>query len=68
MSNGSGLDIPGYSLGNVTQGAIIIPVPLNENIYYLIQKSYPYNYSVIDLNLEGSLGKVIEKYSIAIWI
>ena len=55
-----------------TQGSLIIPYPNNNNKYYLFQiqetlsdsftfQGYSLYYSIIDLSLNGGLGKVISK-------
>ena len=62
MANGLGL------LGNSSssQSAIIVPKPLDENIYYVFtvtdgNNNDGVNYSTIDISLNGGLGTVISK-------
>ncbi|OFY99891.1 MAG: hypothetical protein A3K10_05915, partial [Bacteroidetes bacterium RIFCSPLOWO2_12_FULL_31_6] len=64
MPNGTGL----FGLGTPTQGSVIIPKPLNDNIYYIFTcdgtESLPdkgVRYSVVDMTLNGGLGDVIVK-------
>ncbi len=62
MANGDTLN--GSQL--VNQNSVIVPKPLSSSIYYLFTlNNYDtlrgFNYSVIDMNMEGGLGKLIEK-------
>lgn len=62
MANGDTLN--GSQL--VNQNSVIIPKPQSSSIYYLFTlNNYDtlrgFNYSVIDMNMEGGLGKLIEK-------
>lgn len=68
MDNGFGLH------GNVssTQSAIILPKPGSSNIYYIFttdvenMNNYGLQYSVVDINMNGGLGKVISKNTLII--
>ena len=62
MTNGDTLN--GSQL--VNQNSVIIPKPLSNSIYYLFTlNNYDslrgFNYSVIDMNMENGLGKLVEK-------
>jgi len=64
MPNGTG--IMGGALGSSTQQALIIPKPLSPNLYYLFTTDEAENqgangmrYSVIDMNLDGGNGDII---------
>ena len=62
MANGDTLN--GSQL--VNQNSVIIPKPLSDSIYYLFTlNDYDtlrgFNYSVININLEDGLGKLVEK-------
>ena len=63
MDNGSGL-LGDYSS---TQSAIIVPKPGSDTLYYVFTVPYANDpngrlyYSVVDISLNGGLGKVIEK-------
>ncbi|APY11948.1 hypothetical protein BWZ22_12225 [Seonamhaeicola sp. S2-3] len=66
MMNGSGL----YGDNSSTQSAIIVPKPDDENIYYIftvdtsVYENDPnngFNYSVVDMTLDGGLGGVTQK-------
>ena len=52
-----------------TQGSLILPIPGKTNEYYVFSLS-PFNYgpglsyAIVDINLNGGLGKVISKYNI----
>jgi len=71
MFNGDSLNIAGISdaLNNpstITQGVIIIPAPLMENIYYIfyISGDFPIeglDYAIIDMTLNDGFGAVTEK-------
>lgn len=65
MPNGNGL------LGNTssTQSAIIVPKPLDDNIYYIFTTDYQIsedglNYSVVDMTLDGGLGDLTSEKNI----
>lgn len=59
----------GQNLGghmSSTQSAIIVPLPLSTNIYYIFTVPYQgdpvgLEYSIVDMNEAGGLGKVIQK-------
>ncbi|WKZ76029.1 MAG: hypothetical protein QY303_03855 [Vicingaceae bacterium] len=64
MPNGTGL----FGLGTPVQSSIIIPKPLDDNIYYIFTcdgtESMPdegVRYSIVDMSLNGGLGDVILK-------
>lgn len=62
MENGTGLNGDFSS----TQSGIIVPKPNDPNIYYVFTVPYQgdpvgLNYSVIDISLNGGLGKVVQK-------
>ncbi|MCD4773260.1 MAG: gliding motility-associated C-terminal domain-containing protein [Bacteroidales bacterium] len=62
MTNGDSLN--GSQL--VNQNSVIVPKPLSDSIYYLFTlNDYDtlrgFNYSVINMNLEEGLGKLVEK-------
>ncbi|WP_445957893.1 T9SS type B sorting domain-containing protein [Yeosuana sp.] len=66
MPNGSNL----YGDKSSTQSAIIIPNPGNLNIYYVFtvdtsigqaDPDYGFNYSIVDISLNGGLGDVVSK-------
>ena len=68
MPNGSNL----YGDKSSTQSAIIIPNPGNLNIYYVFtvdtsigegDPDYGFNYSIVDLSLNGGLGDITTKNS-----
>ncbi len=75
MPNGDSLNIGlvGYGYpSSITQGVTILPKPGSENLFYLIvmfdiNNPFPIpdssglSYSLIDMNLDGSFGDVIEK-------
>lgn len=47
---------------SITQGVIIIPKPLSNNIFYVFyEESYWLSYAMIDMSLNGGLGDVMEK-------
>jgi hypothetical protein len=68
MDNGFGLH------GNIssTQSAIILPKPGSTNIYYIFttdvenMNNYGLQYSVVDISMNGGLGKVISKNTLII--
>lgn len=69
MSNGTGL-FGGAISYSTTQAAIIIPQPLNNNIYYIftVDEVAGYwggyggiSYSIADMNLQGGLGAITTK-------
>jgi gliding motility-associated-like protein len=68
MDNGFGLH------GNIssTQSAIILPRPGSTNIYYIFttdvenMNNYGLQYSVVDISMNGGLGKVISKNTLII--
>jgi hypothetical protein len=82
MENGEGLNPGEYAddhsyLGyRLTQGAIVLPVPDNTDLYYLIHEPLEYPsinldlhspllyYSIIDMSLNNGLGAVVEKNQI----
>lgn len=62
MLNGTGL------LGGISssQSALIVPKPLNNNIYYVFtvpsqSNNVPFSYSIVDMSLEAGLGAVTDK-------
>ena len=62
MENGDSLN--GSQL--VNQNSVIVPQPLSDSLYYLftindIDSIRGFNYSVIDMSIDGGLGKIIEK-------
>ncbi|MFY0714845.1 T9SS type B sorting domain-containing protein [Seonamhaeicola sp. NFXS20] len=66
MMNGSGL----FGNNSSTQSAIIVPKPDDENIYYIFtvdtiiyenDTNDGFNYSVVDMTLDGGLGGVTQK-------
>lgn len=70
MPNGTGL------LGNSssTQSAIIIPNPGDSNLYYIFTAdcsenvfAYGYNYSVVDMRLDGGLGNITSQKNINLY-
>lgn len=84
MENGAGLNPGEYAddhLGTgyiLNQGAMVIPVPESDNLFYLLHtsKEYPnsqidwhspeFYYSLIDISLNNGLGSVVEKNQIII--
>ena len=84
MENGEGLNPGDYAddqagLGYILdQGAIVLPFPGSDSLFYLfhLSKDYPtgqisfhcpkFYYSLIDISLNGGLGKVIEKNELII--
>ncbi len=52
-----------YISGSSTNGATIIPFPGNGDKYYVFYQGFPwkFNYGVVDMSLNGGLGKVIQK-------
>ena len=67
MSNGFGL----YGDSSSTQSAIVIPQPNNPNLYYIFtvdttiqdDPNFGFNYSIVDMTLNGGLGNVTIKNS-----
>jgi gliding motility-associated-like protein len=64
MPNGTGL--MGCSLGSSIQAGLIMPQPLNSNLYYVFTTDCGENnglnglrYSVVDMSLNGGLGDII---------
>ena len=64
MPNGTGL--LGCSLGSSIQGALIMPQPQSNNLYYVFTTDCGENlgfnglrYSIIDMNLNGGLGDIV---------
>ncbi|MBU2951608.1 T9SS type B sorting domain-containing protein [Tamlana agarivorans] len=66
MSNGYGL----YGDPSSTQSAIIVPKPDNDKVYFVFTVDdfgdesgirYGFNYSIVDLTLDGGLGEVTTK-------
>jgi hypothetical protein len=63
MPNGTNL----YGLGTPVQSSIIVPKPLDDNIYYIFTcagydgQPYGIRYSIVDLTLDGGLGDVTIK-------
>ncbi len=68
MQNGTGL----FGDASSSQSAIIVPKPDDENIYYIFTvdnaldgTNLGFNYSIIDISLDGGLGAVsIKKYKL----
>ncbi|MBK7109229.1 MAG: T9SS type A sorting domain-containing protein [Bacteroidetes bacterium] len=71
MPNGTGLKIgklsPDSAFGSsITQGVIILPMPLSERMYYIFYNKdnaleNGLDYCVVDMDAESGLGDVIEK-------
>jgi len=68
MSNGYGL----FGDPSSTQSAIVVPQPNDPNLYYIFtvdtsvgnnDPNYGFNYSIVDMTLEGGLGNVTTKNS-----
>ncbi|MCX6230028.1 MAG: gliding motility-associated C-terminal domain-containing protein [Bacteroidetes bacterium] len=63
MDNGSSL----HGNFSATQSAVIVPKPLSNTIYYIFTvdaqnvNNYGVEYSVVDISMNGGLGKVINK-------
>jgi len=63
MPNGTGL----WANGTPTQSALIVPMPLNDSIYYIFTCAgadgmpYGIRYSIVNMNLDGGLGDVTIK-------
>jgi len=62
MENGDSLN--GSQL--VNQNSVIVPLPFSDSLYYLftindIDSIRGFNYSIIDVSINGGLGKLIEK-------
>lgn len=66
MPNGRGL----FGDPSSTQSALIVPVPLNADLFYIFtvdtstgpgDPDFGFNYSIVDMSLNGGLGEVVEK-------
>ncbi len=67
MPNGTGL-LGGFSS---SQSALIIPIPSNNNLYYLFtvptqSATVPFSYSIVDMTLNGGLGDISTTKNVAI--
>lgn len=63
MPNGSDLEIGQlyFSGSSITQGAIILPDPGNNLLFYIFQlQNKGIKYSVVDMNLDGGLGDITQ--------
>lgn len=68
MPNGSGL----HGDFSTTQSGIIVPKPGSANLYYIFTldeqtREYGFQYSVVDMNLDGGLGAVTTQKNIPIY-
>lgn len=70
MDNGDSLEIGGLGDfgSSLTQGVVIIPKPLSNEMYYIFQlqyepglEKYGLEYSIVSMNLDGGLGGILEK-------
>ncbi len=68
MSNGTGLLSCGHWEGSSSQGAIIVPHPMGDSVYYIFTSDCLENngvsgfrYSIVNLNMNNGLGDVVQK-------
>jgi hypothetical protein len=71
MPNGFGIGVDVSCWGSTTQGALIIPLPESDSIFYIFtidcaddDSTLPnsFRYSIVDLSLNDGLGDVVLKY------